>query len=193
MNKQEFMRKLGKSISGLPETEKQELLADYEEHFQNAIADGKTEEEIARALGNPNQIGRGMELEGLLGDGQTEGRGKRIIRALFASTSLGFFNVLFIVGPYAALVGGLIGLWAGAGALALAGVATILALIVAPLFPAIIFIGGINIAALVFACIGVSALGVLAVIGMWKLTKLFFEMTRRYVLFNLRIVKGETR
>ena len=177
MNKQEFMRKLGKSISGLPETDKQELLADYEEHFQNAIADGKTEEEIARRLGNPNQIGRGMELEGLLGDGQTEGRGKRIIRALFASTSLGFFNVLFIVGPYAALVGGMIGLWAGAGALALSGVATILALIVAPLFPSI----------------GVSALGVLAVIGMSKLTKLFFEMTRRYVLFNLRIVKGETR
>ena len=153
MNKQEFMRKLKSSISGLPEVEKQELL----------------------------------------GDGSTEGRGKRIVRALFASTSLGFFNVLFIVGPYAGLVGGMIGLWAGAGTIALSGVATILALIVAPLFPSVIFVGGINIAALVFASIGVSALGVLAVIGMWKLTKLFLEMTRRYVLFNLRIVKGETR
>lgn len=193
MNKQEFMRKLRHSISGLSETEKQELLADYEEHFQNAMADGKTEEEIARKLGNPKQIGRSMELEGLLGDGSTEGRGRRIVRALFASTSLGFFNVLFIVGPYAGLVGGMIGLWAGAASIALSGVATILALIVAPLFPSIIFVGGINIAALVFASIGASALGVLAVIGMWKLTKLFLEMTRRYVLFNLRIVKGETR
>ena len=193
MNKQEFMRKLKGSISGLPEAEKQELLADYEEHFESAIAAGKTEEETALALGNPKQIGRSMELEGLLGDGSTEGRGRRIVRALFASTSLGLFNAIVIVGPYAGLVGGMLGLWAGAGALALSGVATILTLIAAPLFPSIIFVGGINIAALVFASIGASALGVLAVFGMWKLTRLFLEMTRRYVLFNLRIVKGETR
>jgi len=193
MNKQEFMRRLSKSISGLPVAEEQELLADYEEHFQNAIVDGKTEEEISHALGNPNQIGRSVELEGLLGDGSSEGRGRRIVRALFASTSLGLFNAIVIVGPYAGLVGGMLGLWAGAGALALSGVAAILTLIAAPLFPSIIVVGGINIAALVFASIGASALGVLAVFGMWKLTRLFLEMTRRYVLFNLRIVKGETR
>ncbi|MCK4517105.1 MAG: DUF1700 domain-containing protein [Spirochaetaceae bacterium] len=192
MNKQEFLRKLKHSISGLPETEKQELLADYEEHFQNAMADGKTEEEVALALGNPSQIGRSIEIEGLLSDEQPQGRGRRILRALFASTSLGFFNVLFIVGPYAALVGGMIGLWAGAASLALSGVGAILTLIVAPFFPGIIYTGGIDIALVVFASIGVSALGVLAVIGMWKLTKLFLEMTRRYVQFNLRIVKGET-
>lgn len=63
--------------------------------------------------------------------------------------------------------------------------------ILQPVFPAFISLGGLSIPFLIFAGIGISALGLLSVIGMWKLSQLFFRMTARYVQFNLRIIKKQ--
>ena len=69
--------------------------------------------------------------------------------------------------------------------------AVILAVVFQPLLPIVITFGGLSIAFLIFASIGVSALGVLAVLGMWKLSQLFFQATGKYVQFNLQIIKKQ--
>lgn len=56
MKKKEFIEKLKSLLYGLPANEVKDILADYEEHFMAGMENGKSEEEIARALGNIEDI-----------------------------------------------------------------------------------------------------------------------------------------
>jgi len=191
MNKEQFINQMKRALSGIPEQEKKEILYDYEEHFRIGAENGQEEEQIARSLGNPRVLGKTYRIENLL---QTDGEGRKaanVMRAVFASLSLGFFNIIITIPLFAGLLGGLAGLWAGAASLAVSGVAVVLAVIVQPLFPALISLGGFSIAFLIFAGIGIAALGFLSLIGMWRLSQLFFKITARYVQFNLRIIKKQ--
>jgi len=191
MNKEQFLDQLRRSLSGIPEEEKKEILYDYEEHFSSGLENGQEEEEIARSLGNPRVLGKSYRIESLLDEERGGHRASNIMRAVFASLSLGFFNVIITIPLFAGLFAGLAGLWAGAVSLAASGVAVIVGVILQPLFPAFISLGGLSIPFLIFSGIGISALGLLSVIGMWKLSQLFFRMTARYVQFNLRIIKKQ--
>jgi uncharacterized membrane protein len=191
MNKEQFLSQLRRSLSGIPEEEKKEILYDYDEHFRSGLENGQEEEEIARSLGNPRVLGKSFRIESLLDKERGGHRVSNIMRAVFASLSLGFFNVIITIPLFAGLFAGLAGLWAGAVSLAVSGVAVIVGVILQPLFPAFIILEGLNIPFLIFAGIGISALGLLSVIGMWKLSQLFFRMTARYVQFNVRIIKKQ--
>jgi uncharacterized membrane protein len=191
MNKEQFLSQLRRSLSGIPEEEKKEILYDYEEHFSSGLENGQEEEEIARSLGNPRVLGKSYRIESLLDKERGGHRTANIMRAVFASLSLGFFNAIITIPLFAGLFAGLAGLWAGAVSLAVSGVAVIVGVILQPLFPAFISLGGLSIPFLIFSGLGISALGLLSVIGMWKLSQLFFRMTARYVQFNLRIIKKQ--
>ena len=43
MNKNEFLHTLEKQLKGLPDTEVNDILADYTEHFDIGISHGRTE------------------------------------------------------------------------------------------------------------------------------------------------------
>ena len=191
MNKEQFLSQLRRSLSGIPEEEKKEILYDYEEHFRSALENGQEEEEIARSLGNPRVLGKSYHIESLLDKERGGHRASNIMRAVFASLSLGFFNVIITIPLYSGLLAGLVSLWAGAVSLALSGVGVIVGIILLPLFPATFSLGGLSIPFLIFAGIGTGALGLLSVIGMWKLSQLFFRMTAKYVQFNVRIIKKQ--
>ena len=151
MNKEQFLSQLKRSLSGIPEEEKKEILYDYEEHFRSGLENGKEEEDIARSLGNPRVLGKSYRIESLLDTERGGNRASNILRAVFASLSLGFFNVLITIPLFAGLFAGLAGLWAGAISLAVSGVAVIVAVILQPLFPAFISLGGLSIPFLIFA------------------------------------------
>jgi uncharacterized membrane protein len=191
MNKEQFLSQLRRSLSGIPDQEKKEILYDYEEHFRSAVENGQQEEEIARSLGNPRVLGKAYRIENLLDKERGGQRASNILRAVLASLSLGFFNVIITIPLFAGLFAGLAGLWAGAVSLAVSGVAVIVGVILQPLLPAFISLGGLSIAFLIFSGLGIVALGLLAVIGMWKLSQLCFRMTARYVQFNVRIIKRQ--
>jgi uncharacterized membrane protein len=190
MSREQFLAELRRSLGGIPEAEKKEILYDYEEHFRMGAADGQSEEEIGRKLGNPRVIGRSYRIDSLLEEPPEGGEvaAGSILRAAFASLSLTFFNAIFVLGPFFGLVGALVGLWAGAAAVGLSGVAGLLSLVVWPFFPGYVRLQGVEIAAVGFAAVGLIALGVLAVIGMGQLTRLFLRGLAAYVKLNLRIV-----
>ena len=56
MTKKEFMQKLKDNLIGLNQNDKREVLLDYEEHFMDGKQQGRTEEEICEALGEPKKI-----------------------------------------------------------------------------------------------------------------------------------------
>lgn len=53
MTRSEFMRQLQEALLPLSAAERQEVLADFAEHFDAAAADGKTEDQICGELGSP--------------------------------------------------------------------------------------------------------------------------------------------
>ncbi len=189
MNKESYLRELRTSLEGLPEKEKVEIVADYDEHFRAGSEEGKSEEEIARSLGNPRSIGRSFRIDSMIQE--TEGRSATaVLRAVFATLSLGFFNVVVVLGPFVGILAVVVSLWAVAASIGLSGLGVVLAVIAQPILPAYITTGGFHPVFLIFAGIGLAALGVLAGIGMWQLTKWVVRMIGKYVQFNVRIVSN---
>lgn len=193
MNKERFLAALRRALGRMPESEKEDIVYDYEEHFRVGLADGKSEEQIAEGLGNPRLLGRSYRIDSLLEEPEQGGRVKAgaVVGAVFASVSLSLFNVLFVLGPFAGLLGALAGLWAGAVSLAAAGLAGALAplaWLVAPPARPYLQLEALNPAFVALSGIGLGALGLLALIGMAQLTRLFFRGVAAYVKFNLRLV-----
>lgn len=190
MSKEQYLQELKRALGRMTDGERREILSDYEEHFRMGVAEGKNEDEIARSLGNPRVIGKSYAIDALLEDPKEGGRvtATSVLRAVFASISLTFFNVIFMLGPFLALVGVMAGLWAAAVSLPFAGVAVVLAPLAAVIVPSFVSLAGMSAAFLIFAGIGVVGLGLLAVMGMWKLTLLFVRLVAAYVKFNARIV-----
>ena len=58
MNKEAFLKVLNKKIKKLPKEDREDILQDYEDHFLFGLEEGKTEEEIVKALGSPSQIAK---------------------------------------------------------------------------------------------------------------------------------------
>ncbi len=193
MRREQFMAQLRRSLGRLAEEEKREILADYEEHFRAGLQEERGEEEIAQALGNPATIGRIYRIESLADEHRQGWGAADTTRAVFASLSLGFFNVLFILGPFAALVGVLVGLWAAAASIGLAGVAAVVAGLVGPFLPRFAGTPAAGVVFTILAGIGLAAAGLLAVLGMAWLTRRFFVLTARYVRFNARIITGKKK
>ncbi len=58
MNKNQFIQILQQELAKLGPAAVSEILADFEEHFTNGLARGKTESEISAELGDPYEIAR---------------------------------------------------------------------------------------------------------------------------------------
>lgn len=58
MKQQEFIRQLQAALRRLPESESQDIVADYQEYFRDGLAAGRSEEDIAAGLGDPQQLAR---------------------------------------------------------------------------------------------------------------------------------------
>ncbi|HET6485140.1 MAG TPA: DUF1700 domain-containing protein [Spirochaetia bacterium] len=190
MNKETFLSELKRSLGRMPESEKKDVLYDYEEHFRMGTAEGKSEDQVAASLGNPRLIGKSYAIDSLLEDRKEGGQAPAsfVLRAVFASISLTFFNLVVVLGPFVGLVGVMIGLWATAISLPISGVAAVLAPLAALIIPQWVSLGGLSAFFWIFGGIGVAALGVLAVIGMYLLSRLFLRATAAYVKLNARIV-----
>ena len=63
MNRADFLGTLRRRLAGLPPAEIDEIVADYAVHFADGAAAGRSEEEIARALGDPLRLARELRAE----------------------------------------------------------------------------------------------------------------------------------
>jgi uncharacterized membrane protein len=83
MTKAEFLDTLRRRLGGLPPPEIDELISDYAAHFADGIAAGRSEAEIAAALGDPMRLARELRAEAGFRRWET------------ARTPANFFAVLF--------------------------------------------------------------------------------------------------
>jgi uncharacterized membrane protein len=63
MTQAEFLSILRERLRGLPPAEIEELMDDYASHFAEGVAEGRSEAEIAAALGDPLRLARELRAE----------------------------------------------------------------------------------------------------------------------------------
>jgi uncharacterized membrane protein len=63
MTRTEFLSILHDRLRGLPASEIEELMDDYDSHFAEGLAEGRSEAEIAAALGDPARLARELRAE----------------------------------------------------------------------------------------------------------------------------------
>ncbi len=56
MNKSEFIAAMEAQLIRLPKADRDDILNDYESHFVNGVAEGKTEDEVSAQLGDPVEL-----------------------------------------------------------------------------------------------------------------------------------------
>jgi uncharacterized membrane protein len=105
MNRSTFLSRLREGLSGLPPRDADEIVRDYEIHFADGAAAGRSEEEVAAALGDPDRLAK--ELRAEFGLKRLEKKdGMNVVTAVFALGGLATLD-LFVLLPLALLVGGL--------------------------------------------------------------------------------------
>jgi uncharacterized membrane protein len=190
VNKNEFLITLERSLSNFTNDERREILYDYEEHFRIGEEIGKSEEQLIGELGDPDQIARQYRANQRIDLAEAEPSTKNIFRAVFAAISLGFFNLIFVFGPFMGIVGALIGFFAAAIGITVAGGGMMLGVLLAPVIPEFINLpGGAAAGMFIFYGAGTMALGALFFIGVCYITKYFYIGTVKYLKWNLSIIK----
>jgi uncharacterized membrane protein len=195
MNKREFLHILEMSLSDFTDEEKREILYDYEEHFRIGEQNGKSEAELIKELGDPNNIANQYRTSNYKENSEIPKNNKEedrpIIISMIAVCGLLLFNLMFIFGPFIGIVGVIIALYAGTIALILGGIAMTFGMLLTPFFSLYISLpNGFSCLAMILFGIGTVALGLLFLIGMYYVGTYFYKGTVKYINWNLKIIKG---
>lgn len=181
MNKEQFLKILSEEIRKLPKEEREDILRDFQEHFQFGMEEGKTEEEIAQSLGSPKQIAKELVASYHVDKVTETTTISNILRATWAVIGLGFFNLTIVLGPFLALVGIVAGGWL-----------TGLSFVISPVFALLnaVFDPGTFQIFEFFVSLALCGFGLLLIIGMFYVTKALTKLFIRYLKFNVNLVKG---
>ncbi|NLX62295.1 MAG: DUF1700 domain-containing protein [Tissierellia bacterium] len=187
MNRDEFIKVLKEELKDLPPAEVEDILYDYEEHFEVGLSKRKTEEEIAKELGNPRTIAKSYKVNYKINNAEKNPSTKNIFSAILAAVSLGFFNLVFVLGPFIGLVGLLIGIYGMGFGLSITGIGLFFGTFLKPFFPNYIGLNLHPITSISFG-IGFFALGLLILTGCFYLTKYLYQVTIRYLRWNINLI-----
>lgn len=150
MNKNEFLKQLSGNLRKMTREEQDEIIADFNEYFACAAAEGATEESICARLGDPKKIAKEYYTQKMIEEANRKRSFKSVGRAVVASAGLGIANFFYAV-----------------------CVVAVGYIVIASLFIAVCATGLGAIAALVSSIIWFSALGVIAgLLGIFASTML---------------------
>jgi uncharacterized membrane protein len=189
-NEQEFIRILRTRLEGtLPKEELDDILSDYSEHFSIGKANGRTDGELWKSLGSPEDVAREIRVMHLVKKAEDNRSCKNIVHAVVATLGLGLFNLVFVLVPFILLVlmlfvillvgvmitfGGITGIvWS---LLQMAGLSAF-SVWYSPL-------------AGMFISIGMTTTGLLVMIGNYYLGRFFYHVCIRYLKWNIRVITG---
>jgi uncharacterized membrane protein len=127
MTRQEFLRRLRAGLVGLPTASANEIAADYETHFDDGIAAGRSEAEVAAALGDPDRLARELRAEAGAQRWHQEKNPSAAAAAVFAVLGLGAVDILILLPILMGVVGTIFGFFIAAIALFFSGGAIMVA------------------------------------------------------------------
>ena len=181
MTRAEFMGRLRRGLVGTPTSAAADIASDYETHFEDGAAAGRSEAEVAAALGDPDRLARELRAEAGAQRWHQEKNPSAAAGAVFAVLGLGAIDLLILLPIFMSVVGVLFGFFMAAVGLFIGGGAVMIAGPFAG-FPggvATAILGGIGLMA------GATALGALTAIA----TILLVNATVWYARLHYRLLK----
>ncbi len=186
----EFIRVLKDRLKGtLDPVELDDIVSDYAEHFRMGKESGRTDEELWRSLGSPDDIAREIRAMHLVKRAESNRSCKNIIHAVLSTLGLGLFNLVVVLAPFLLLVLMLFVVF----------IIGVVFVIVGPvsLLYAVLQIAGLpahaiwqNPVAGIFIATGITTTGLLMVIGDYYLARFFYRIGIQYLKWNIRVITG---
>jgi uncharacterized membrane protein len=97
MNRIAFLTILNDGLAGLPAREIDDIIADYMSYFDEAQASGRSEAEVAAALGDPRRLARELRAETGLRHWENHRSLRNSAAALLALGGLAAVDILFLL------------------------------------------------------------------------------------------------
>lgn len=97
MTRADFMAKLRRGLAGMPAATIDDIAADYDTHFADAQAAGRSEQEVADALGRPDRLARELRAEAGLKKWEEQKNPSAAAAAVFAVLGLGAIDIIFLL------------------------------------------------------------------------------------------------
>ncbi|MBH0111366.1 DUF1700 domain-containing protein [Novosphingobium sp. YJ-S2-02] len=121
MTRLEFIRRLEAGLKGLPREDVDDILADYGEHFTAGMAEGRSEAEIAAALGDPARLARELRFEFGQRNWQSDRSPRSAMAAIIAFVGLASIDILILLPIVLAVLGTVAALFVAVLALFISG------------------------------------------------------------------------
>lgn len=121
MKRNEFIKRLRGGLKGMPAEDIAEIVADYEAHFEAGIAEGRSEEEVAAALGNPSRLARELRLEAGIKNWESDRSPSSAWSAILAFMGLATIDILILLPVVLPVLGVMFGLYVAMLAIFIAG------------------------------------------------------------------------
>ena len=97
MTRTEFLDRLRKGLNGLPAATIDDIVADYDTHFSDALAAGRSEADVASALGDPQRLARELRAEAGIKIWETAKTPSSALSAMAALLGLGALDILILI------------------------------------------------------------------------------------------------
>lgn len=197
MQKTEYINQLKKELSDLPSNDVEDIIRDQEEFIREALAAGRSETEFLQSIGTPSELAKNIKaelkyekaeskIENAEKDFHLSIKLKSVIAAVLAVLVLAPFNLIFVLGPFLALLGLLMGGWVFSfvfGAVSLAALVLF--------FSTIIHSGGAVWALLAtfFGFLSGLAFSMVMIATMYFVSLFVLKIITRYLRWNLNFLK----
>jgi uncharacterized membrane protein len=127
MTRADFLARLRAGLVGLPTATAADIVADYESHFADGVAAGRSEAEVAEALGDPDRLARELRAESSAERWRQEKNPSAAAAAVFALIGLGAVDILFLLPLLMGVLGAIFGVFIALVAVFFAGGAVMVA------------------------------------------------------------------
>ena len=121
MTRAEFIARLRSGLVGMPAATAAEIVADYETHFADGAAAGRSEADVAAALGDPSRLARELKAEAGIQRWRQEQNPSAATGAILAVLGLGAIDIMFLLPFLMGVLGALFGLFIAVIAVFIAG------------------------------------------------------------------------
>jgi uncharacterized membrane protein len=110
VTRQAFMARLREGLRGLPPATQAEIAADYDTHFADGAAAGRSEEDVAASLGDPARLAQELRAEHGLKRWEESRSPSNAAGAVFALLGLGALDIIVMLPIIMGIAGTLFGL-----------------------------------------------------------------------------------
>ncbi|KIX91175.1 hypothetical protein TP70_04345 [Staphylococcus microti] len=181
MTKREYLNTLYYHLKYIPEQEKQDIVAEYDNHFIEGMRDGKTEEEIIATLGDPKAIAKELVADSTVSQVEETKSARNMLAAVLSVIGLSFLNLVIVLGPLLTVLGILLGI--GIASIVMIGTPLILLWVH-------FFYDSIQLVTSDwYASFGYLGIGLMLYVLCFYLTKWTFILLVKYLKFNIKLVK----